>query len=274
MSDLAATLAARDLAFGYPGRRIGSAVTLELAAGEVLCLLGPNGSGKTTLFKTLLGLLPPQGGSVMLNGEDARTLSRDAVARQVSYVPQAHGSFFPFSVRDIVLMGRVAHMGLFAAPSARDHAAALDAIRRMGIAHLADAAYTQISGGERQLTLIARALAQDAHMVVMDEPTANLDFGNQVRVLERIRALAGEGIGVLLSTHDPDHAFLCADRVAMLYEGRLMACGAPGEVMTAENLQRIYGVEVAVVTVATGQAGARNVCLPSAVVPAQSSGNR
>ncbi|MGA0025297.1 MAG: ABC transporter ATP-binding protein, partial [Burkholderiales bacterium] len=132
MSDLAATLAARDLAFGYPGRRIGSAVTLELAAGEVLCLLGPNGSGKTTLFKTLLGLLPPQGGSVMLNGEDARTLSRDAVARQVSYVPQAHGSFFPFSVRDIVLMGRVAHMGLFAAPSARDHAAALDAIRRMG----------------------------------------------------------------------------------------------------------------------------------------------
>ncbi|MGA0023879.1 MAG: AAA family ATPase, partial [Burkholderiales bacterium] len=137
----------------------------------------------------------------------------------------------------------------------------------------ADAAYTQISGGERQLTLIARALAQDAHMVVMDEPTANLDFGNQVRVLERIRALAGEGIGVLLSTHDPDHAFLCADRVAMLCEGRLKACGVPGEVMTAENLQRIYGVEVAVVTVATGQAGARNVCLPLAVFPAQSSGN-
>ncbi|MGE0558785.1 MAG: ABC transporter ATP-binding protein [Burkholderiales bacterium] len=262
MNKSAATLVARDLSFGYPGRRIGSGVTLELAAGEVLCLLGPNGSGKTTLFKTLLGLLPPQGGSVLVNGEDSRTLSRDAVARQVSYVPQAHGAFFPFSVRDIVLMGRVAHMGLFAAPSARDHAAALDAIRRMGIAHLADAAYTQISGGERQLTLIARALAQDARMVVMDEPTANLDFGNQVRVLERIRALADEGIGVLLSTHDPDHAFLCADQVVMLHDGHLMASGAPDAVMTAENLRRLYGVDVAVTAVALTSGGTRNVCLP------------
>ena len=123
------------------------------------------------------------------------TRERDEIARLVSYVPQAHGAFFPYTVREVVLMGRTAHLGLFAAPSARDHGVALDAIRRMGIAHLADAVYTQISGGERQLVLIARALAQQARMVVMDEPTANLDFGNQVRVLERIRALAADGIG-------------------------------------------------------------------------------
>ncbi len=262
MKGPAVMLAARDLGFGYGRRRIGSHVALELNAGEVLCLLGPNGSGKTTLFKTLLGLLPPQEGAVLIDGCDTRLLTRDAIARQVSYVPQAHSAFFPYTVREVVLMGRTAHLGLFAAPSACDHAAAFAAIQRMGIAHLADAIYTQISGGERQLALIARALAQDARIVIMDEPTANLDFGNQVRVLERIRALANEGISVLLSTHDPDHAFLCADRVAMLYRGELVACGDPAEVMTAEKLQQLYGVTVAVTAVTLGNAGTRNVCLP------------
>lgn len=257
-------LAAKNLAFGYGRRRIGSGVTLELNAGEVLCLLGPNGSGKTTLFKTLLGLLPPQEGSVLIDNREVRLLARDAIARQISYVPQAHSAFFPYTVREVVLMGRTAHFGMFATPSARDHAAAFAAIQRMGIAHLSDAIYTQISGGERQLALIARALAQEAHMVVMDEPTANLDFGNQVRVLERIRALAGEGIGVLLSTHDPDHVFLCADRVAMLHQGRLVACGAPEAVMTAAQLQQLYGVAVAVTSIALAQ-GTRQVCLPLGV---------
>jgi len=255
-------LAAQGLGFGYRDRRVGSDVTLELAAGEVLCLLGPNGSGKTTLFKTLLGLLPPQSGAVLIDGRDARTLTRDAIARQISYVPQAHGVFFPYTVRETVLMGRTAHLGLFSAPSASDHAATAAAIERMGITHLADAIYTQISGGERQLALIARALAQEARVVIMDEPTANLDFGNQVRVLERIRALAGEGIGVLLSTHDPDHAFLCADRVAMLHQGRLMACGTVSEVMTAEKLQQIYGVAVSVTAVPLPDGKTRSVCLP------------
>ena len=254
-------LQAQQLAYGYPERRIGSDVTFELDAGEVLCLLGPNGGGKTTLFKTLLGLLPVQGGEVILDGQDLTTLKRDEIARRVSYVPQAHGAFFPYTVREVVLMGRTAHLGLFAAPSARDHDAAQEAIYRMGIAHLADATYTRISGGERQLVLIARALAQQARMVVMDEPTANLDFGNQLRVLERIRALAADGIGVLLSTHDPGHAFVCADRVAMLHNGGLLACGTPETVMTAAQLQQLYGVEVVVTEVAMGQ-GKRQVCLP------------
>ena len=258
-------LAAESLDFGYPGRRVGHDVTLQLQAGEVLCLLGPNGSGKTTLFKTLLGLLPVQGGTVKIDGADLGGLSREMIARRVSYVPQAHVAFFPYTVREMVLMGRTAHLGLFATPSRTDHEAADAAIERMGLTSLADAAYTRISGGERQLALIARALVQQARLVIMDEPTASLDFGNQLRVLERIRALAADGIGVLLSTHDPDHAFLCADRVAMLHEGHLMACGTPAAVMTAENLQRLYGVEVAVIPVLAGRAGARNVCLPMTV---------
>lgn len=238
------SLAAGNLDYGYRDCRVGSGVTLELAPGEVLCLLGPNGSGKTTLFKTLLGLLPPQAGSVLVNGVDARTLPRDVIARQLSYVPQAHGAFFPYTVHEIVLMGRTAHLGLFAAPSARDHAAALDAIRRMGIAHLADAVYTQISGGERQLALIARALAQDARLVVLDEPTASLDFGNQGRVLREIRRLAAAGLAVLFSTHDPNQALRIADRALLLGEGVPQALGRCDEVLDPARLERLYGVPV------------------------------
>ena len=254
---------AKKLAFGYPGHPVGQDVSLSLAAGEVLCLLGPNGSGKTTLFKTLLGLLPPQAGDVLIDGADLRARSRDQVARAVSYVPQAHAAFFPFTVREVVLMGRTAHLGVFSSPSRRDREVAHAALERMRLLHLADSIYTRISGGERQLTLIARALAQDAQVVVMDEPTANLDFGNQVRVLQHIRSLAGSGIGVLLSTHDPDHAFLCADRVAMLYEGRLVRHGPPAEVITAESLKQVYGVDAVVARVAVPGNAERPVCLPA-----------
>ena len=255
-------LEAKHLDFGYGARRVGSDVSLCLEAGEVLCLLGPNGSGKTTLFKTLLGLLPAQGGQVLLDGTDLRHKRRDEVARQVSYVPQAHAAFFPFTVREVVLMGRTAHLGLFSAPSRHDRDAAQAAIKRMRLAPLADSIYTRISGGERQLTLIARALAQDARIVVMDEPTANLDFGNQVRVMEHIQALAKAGMGVLLSTHDPDHAFLCADRVAMLHEGKLARTGAPAQAITAESLRQLYGVDVAVAQVELGAGARRPTCIP------------
>lgn len=255
-------LEAKHLDFGYRGHRVGSDVSLALEAGEVLCLLGPNGSGKTTLFKTLLGLLPSQGGEVLIDEVDLRARARDEVARLVSYVPQAHVAFFPFTVEEVVLMGRTAHLGLFSSPSRRDREAAQAAIERMRLAHLAGAVYTRISGGERQLTLIARALAQEARVVVMDEPTANLDFGNQVRVLERVLGLAKEGMSVLLSTHDPDHAFLCADRVLLLRGGVLLGAGAPDAVLTEDALRELYGVTVRITTV-DGGAGRRRVCVPS-----------
>ena len=256
-------LEARHLDFGYRGHPVGRDVSLALEAGEVLCLLGPNGSGKTTLFKTLLGLLAPQAGDVLIDGGSLQTRRRNEIARAVSYVPQAHAAFFPFTVREVVLMGRTAHLGVFSSPSRRDREVAQEALERMRLAHLANSIYTRISGGERQLALIARALAQDAQAVVMDEPTANLDFGNQVRVLQHIRSLAGSGIGVLLSTHDPDHAFLCADRVAMLHEGRLVHHGSPSEVITAERLKQVYGVDAVVARVAVPGNAERPVCLPA-----------
>ncbi|MDO9426405.1 MAG: ABC transporter ATP-binding protein [Methylobacterium sp.] len=248
-----------NLAFGYGTRRIGSDVSFGLAAGEVLCLLGPNGGGKTTLFKTLLGLLPKQSGRILLDSADVAGWSRARLARSLAYVPQAQTALFPFPVRDVVLMGRASRLGAFASPGRVDRAHAERALATLGIMHLAERIYTEISGGERQMVLIARALAGEPRLLVMDEPTASLDFGNQTRVLDQVRRLARGGIAVILSTHDPDHAFLCADRVALLHEGRLAALGTPAETITPASLQRLYGVAVAVVPL---PGYGRSVCAP------------
>jgi iron complex transport system ATP-binding protein len=255
------TLSTENLGFGYHGKPVGSGVSLEIRAGEVLCLLGPNGGGKTTLMKTLLGLLPAQAGVVRVDGEDIAAWSRRRLARVIGYVPQAHAAFFPFVVMDIVLMGRSAHVGLFTAPSRADRAVAERALATLGIAHLKERVYTEISGGERQLVLIARALAQEPRILVMDEPTASLDFGNQLRVLNQIAALARAGIAVVFSTHDPDHVFLCGDRVALLHGGTIEALGTPEAVITPQSLERLYGVAVQVVELPDHET---RTCVPAA----------
>src|SRR5262245_3807133 len=183
MTAAQAMLDVRELAFGYPGKLVGDSVSFALAHGEVLCLLGPNGSGKTTLFKTILRLLAPRGGRVAVDGEPIDRWSRARLARVFGYVPQAQLGVFPFTVHDVALMGRTAHIGTFSAPSRRDRDVADEMLAVLGIGHLGDRPYTAVSGGERQLALIARALAQEPAILVMDEPTASLDFGNQVRVL-------------------------------------------------------------------------------------------
>lgn len=259
-----ATLEAQDLAFGYPGRTVGRGVSLALSPGEVVCLLGPNGSGKSTLFRTMLGLLPAQGGEVRLGGVPLASLARQEVARRVSYVPQAHAGYFPYTVADVVLMGRTAHLPLFGTPGARDAEVARACLARLGLDALADQVYTRISGGERQLVLIARALAQEASLVVMDEPTANLDLANQARVLEVIGDLARSGVGVLFATHDPGQAFVVADRVALLDRGRLVADAPPREAITSATLRSVYGIEAAVVDVDAAPGVSRRVVVPLA----------
>ncbi len=252
------TLACSALAYGYGRRTVGSGVSLAVAPGEVVCLLGPNGGGKTTLFKTLLGLLPAQAGSIMLDDAPLANLSRAEVARRVAYVPQAAGGYFPFSVRDVVLMGRAAHLAAFSGPAAADRKLADRAIARVGIAHLADAEFTRISGGERQLVLLARALAQAAPIIVLDEPTANLDFGNQMRVLAEIRRLAADGVGILWATHAPDHALECADRVALVASGGLKDYGATATVINGVSLSDLYGVAIEIRSLAGDE---RRVCV-------------
>src|SRR5262245_48345231 len=252
-----------NLAFGYYKKPIGSEVSFAVESGEVLCLLGPNGAGKTTLFKSILGLLAPLAGTIAIDAEAIDRWSRRRLARVFGYVPQAQLGLFPFTVRDVVLMGRTAHIDLFATPSARDIEVAEEMLDLLGIVHLSDQPYTEISGGERQITLVARALAQEPKILVMDEPTASLDFGNQVRVLSEIKALAGRGIAVILSTHDPDQAFLCAQRVAILHQGRLAHVGPPERVITPAILRQVYGVEVEIAEIESGAGEKHSVCLPS-----------
>ncbi|GJD51442.1 putative ABC transporter ATP-binding protein [Methylobacterium crusticola] len=237
-------LSARGLAFGYPGREIGRGVDLDLAAGEALALLGPNGGGKTTLLKTLLGLLPARAGTIRVEGRPLAALSARARARAMAYVPQAAASAFAFSARAVVLMGRTSRAGLFAPPGRADHAAAEAALARMGIGHLAERPVTRLSGGERQLVLVARALAQEPRVVVLDEPTASLDFGNQGRVMREILRLRADGLGLLFTTHDPNQAARYADRALLLRGGTPLAEGPVARTLDAAALSRLYGVPV------------------------------
>jgi iron complex transport system ATP-binding protein len=248
-----AMIEARGLTVGYGAVAVAGGIDLALSAGTVTCLLGPNGVGKTTLFKTLLGLIAPLTGSVDVGGESLAGLSRMAVARQVGYVPQASPPDFTYTVLDLVVMGRTAYLGPFSQPRQADYDVATAALDAVGIANLAERDSTRISGGQRQLVLIARALAQEAQVLVMDEPTASLDLANRILVLDKVRALAGDGRAVLVSTHEPEHAFAIADQVALLGAGDYFETGPVAEMLTADRLTRLYGIKLEVERTPSGR---------------------
>ena len=242
------TLTGRDLSIGYRDFVVGRGLDIELNDGDVLALLGPNGSGKTTLLKTLLGLIAPLDGQVRIGGKDLHALGARERARAIAYVPQSHAPTFAFPVESIVLMGRTAHGSLFNAPTTLDREAAFDAMTRLGIAQLAARPYTMISGGERQLVLLARALAQNPQFIVLDEPTSSLDFGNQGKLIDEIVRLGASGHGVLFTTHDPNHALRAASRSYLMRGGECIADGRTRQVLTRGNLEAIYHTPVRVLT--------------------------
>ena len=246
-------LSGHGLTIGYSDRTVGRNLDVALTTGEVLALLGPNGGGKTTLLKTLLGLLAPKAGEVRLGDRPLSGYPSRERARLIAYVPQSHIATFAFTVETVVLMGRTAHGSLFSRPTAADRAIAARALERFGIAHLRERPYTMISGGERQLVLLARALAQEPQFIVLDEPTASLDFGNQGKVMREIRALATAGHGVLFTTHDPNHAMRAADRAYLLREGARIAEGAVGAVLNRAQLETLYGARVEMITDTAGR---------------------
>lgn len=251
-------LEARGVTFAYHDAKVLDSVSLKVGKGEVVSLLGPNGGGKSTLLKVLLGLLVPMKGEVLFNGRNIANIPQRLIAREVAYVPQVHKMAFPYNVIDVVLMGRLPHKPFFFTYSKDDVARAEEALSRLSISHLRDRPYTEISGGERQLALIARAVAQGAHTFIMDEPSTGLDYGNQVRLLEEIIRLSSEGYTFIKSTHCPEHALWVSDRVIMLRDGALIADGPPDVVMNEENLLRLYNAGVSVMELARGL----RVCMP------------
>ncbi len=232
------------LCFSYGRREVLRDVSFTARPGELTLVLGPNGVGKSTLFRCILGLLQDWKGSIRVEGADVRTLRVRELARRVAYIPQSHYPTFNYSAFDMVLMGTTRRTSPFVSPGKKEREAAMEAMEAAGAAYLRDRSYHRLSGGEQQLVLIARALAQDTRVLLMDEPAANLDYGNQLRLMEQVRALAERGYLILLNSHNPQHALDYAHRVLAIRDGRTRAFGKPGEVLTPELIRELYGVEV------------------------------
>ena len=238
-----------DLSFSYGEHKVLRNVSLRAESGEFVSLLGGNGVGKSTLFKCILGSIRNYTGSVTVNGQDTRTLSVRELARQIAYIPQMSASAFNYSVEDIVLMGTTAGLRALGNPSAAERRRAEESMERMGILPLRQRCFHHLSGGERQLAVIARALAQQAGILLLDEPCSALDFGNQLRILGVAKNLAREGYLVIQSTHDPEKAYMFSDRLIALHDGAVFAQGTPDEVLTADNIRQLYGVDTTLTSI-------------------------
>jgi ABC-type cobalamin/Fe3+-siderophores transport system ATPase subunit len=252
----------RGISFGYPSHQVIQNASFTMYGGEFLCVLGPNGCGKTTLLKNILGLLSPSSGSILIGGEDIQSWSLTRRAQIMAYIPQAHVPPFPFKVIDVVLTGRTAYLARMGVPGEEDVRIAEDSLAELNISYLKDRIYTKISGGERQLVLIARALAQQPQILIMDEPTANLDFGREHQVLEHLRDLSGKGMSILMVTHDPDQAFYCAHRVVLMKDGGLLDVGIPGDVITEDSMFSMYAIRARIGGIKVSENKTVEVCVP------------
>jgi iron complex transport system ATP-binding protein len=247
-----------DAEFSYDGKKnVFEHISFSVKEGEIFCILGPNGSGKSTLLKCIDNLLRLNSGSISFDGQDLASISRKKLATKVGFLPQIHISTFPFSVVEVAVMGRSPHLGLVSSPSKADYALAEANLKMLGIQHLTDKPYTHISGGERQLALIAMVLTQQPRFLLLDEPTSHLDFGNQIRMLNLIETLSQKGFSIILTTHFPDHAFHLSSTVALINDGTFMAVGNADDIITERNLKKIYGVNVQIAYVNSSK-----VCVP------------
>lgn len=238
----------KNAAFAYPEQPIFAGINFQVERGEVFCLLGPNGCGKTTLLDCLLGLHKLKNGSVWLDGKNSTTLKPHETARILSYVPQQHTRHFSYSVLDVILLGRAAYTPFYASPTDQDVGIAENILSEMGLAHLRNRDYTTLSGGESQLVLIMRALAQETPVIIMDEPTAHLDFKNELIVLETLVSLVKrKKIAIIMATHFPNHVFYLENndvpvKVALMSNGSLCRYGSPTDVLNTENIRQVYRI--------------------------------
>lgn len=252
-------LCVQHLSFSYKCFSVLEDVNFEMNTGSYVCVLGKNGAGKSTLFKCILGLLKGYKGNILLDGTDMRTFSSKELASCTAYIPQMHASAFPFTVLDMVMMGTTAGFSTFTTPGAPQRQTAEEALSTLGMESFAGRSYAHLSGGEQQMVLIARALAQKARILLMDEPCANLDYGNQIRVMEQLAKLAKAGYLIIQSTHNPEHAFLFGDKVLVLENGRTDSFGPPEEILTQELLETIYQIPIRLHTVPESTV---RICVP------------
>lgn len=238
-----------NLSFKYHDQKIINQADLHLEAGEILCLLGPNGSGKTTLLKCILNLLNDYEGSIKVLDSDTRHITSKALAKYLSYVPQKQSISFPYDVKNMVVMGRTCHLKAFQSPTKNDYRIASEALNYLGMSTFEDKSYMTLSGGEAQLVMIARALAQGSPCMIMDEPTAHLDYRNELIILEKIRDLVKEkSQAILMATHFPNHAYYFQNqniktKVAFIIDGKIQMVGRPDEVLTEENMKKLYQIQ-------------------------------
>lgn len=232
------------LDFYFGKRQILKDISFEAQSGEFLSILGPNGVGKSTLFRCILNLLQPRAGTIMIDGRDVKEMTARELAQQIAYIPQFHKPTFNYSVLNMVLMGTAAQLRTLSTPGKAQIEIAQNALARMKIEHLAEHPYGFCSGGEKQLCLIARAIAQQAKILVMDEPSASLDFGNRIRVMQTVRSLVADGYTVVQTTHDPEQAFMYSDKILAIHDGQVLAWGTPQEVMKSELMSKLYGIDM------------------------------
>ena len=237
-------LVVEGLCCGYGDVEVLSDLSFDFHTGQVLTILGPNGIGKTTLFKTILGFLKPRSGTITIDGKKTSSLSHRDLAKLLAYVPQSQTVPFAYPVEEFVLMGRAPHLGLLQQPGPEDREIANNVMHLLEIEHIATKSCTGISGGELQLAFVARALTQQPRYLIMDEPTANLDYGNQTKVLECILDLAQSGIGVIMTTHNPEQAFILESQVVLLQSNRNYLCGSYNEILTESCLHDTYDIDV------------------------------
>jgi iron complex transport system ATP-binding protein len=248
-TDTQSLMTVTSLDFAYGQREVLRKVNLEIKAGELRGLFGPNGSGKTTLFKCCLGFLKSPPSAIKLKGKALPSYNLRDLAREVAYVPQEHGGTFPFTVREMVEMGRTPHAGAISVLTVRDKRVVDSALERVGLSHLQREDYNHLSGGQRQLVLVARALAQETTLMFLDEPTSSLDFSNQLRIWEMIKSIAREGLGVVICSHDPNHILWYCDAATALKDGEVLADGPAKEIISCGLLKTLYHRDINIASI-------------------------
>jgi iron complex transport system ATP-binding protein len=258
---MCARLEARDITFSYDGKRnIFEDISFSVGRGEIFCILGPNGTGKSTLLRCLCNLYRLNRGSIAIDGTDIASMGPASLARKIGFIPQIHTPTFPYSVLEVVLMGRTPHLNMLAAPSEKDYRKAEEALRTVGIEYIRDKPYTELSGGQMQLVLMARVLAQEPEILLLDEPTSHLDVGNQIRTISMIKKLSEQGLSIVMTSHFPDHAFFSTNTVGIMKDKTFIAMGKADEVVTEQNLKETYGVPIKIVYL-DGEIG-RKIAVP------------